>query len=73
LHQSIIKIDRASLVRAIRERTAPSIGDAEADALARTLEDAQTDDEFLTSTLLALRLIADRLTDVTEDVPSAGG
>jgi hypothetical protein len=64
---SEIEIEPASLVRAIREQTALPITEDEAEVLARGLETAQSDEEFLASTLSAVRLIADRLTDLADE------
>ncbi len=62
-----IEIDRASLVRTIREQTALPITEDEADALARALETAQSDEEFLANTLSAVGLIAERTKDLRDE------
>jgi hypothetical protein len=48
-------MDAAGLARAIREHGARALTQAEADALARSVENSKTDEELLANTLTAMR------------------
>lgn len=55
------EVDLATFARTLREQGALPLTESEADALARSLEDASSDEECLDNTLAALRLLVDRL------------
>jgi len=57
----VIELDAATLARAVREQKALPITQAEAEELARSLEEAGDEAEFLASTVAAMRFLADRL------------
>lgn len=54
-------MDAGALAGAIREQTALPLTEAEADALARSLETAADDEALLSNTLAAVRLVLARL------------
>lgn len=58
---AVIELDAATLARAVREQKALPITQAEAEELARSLEEAGDEAEFLASTVAAMRFLADRL------------
>jgi hypothetical protein len=58
---STIEINAASLAGAIREHEGLPISENEAEAIARSLEAARDDGEFLATVLTSVRLFADRL------------
>ena len=58
---AILAVDAATIAQTIRAQRALPLTQAEADTLARSIEEALSDEECLASTLAALRLLADRL------------
>ena len=56
-----IEFDAANLARAIREMKVLPITDIDAERLARALETAGDDEEFLASALSAIRFLVDQL------------
>jgi hypothetical protein len=66
-------VDATTLARAIREQKALPLSDFEADALARSLERATSDEEFLANTLAAVRMLIDRLEPLPHVVLESDG
>jgi hypothetical protein len=61
ISSAILEVDAATVAQTIRQQRALPITDAEADALARSIEVASSDEERLANTLAAVRLLVDRL------------
>ena len=61
-----IEFDAATLAQTIRDQKALPITDNEAETIARALETCHDDETFLANTLLAIRLIVDRLEHSTD-------
>ena len=57
----ITAIDAGSLAGTIREQKALPLAEGEAEAIARALETAHDDGEFLATVLSTVKLLADRL------------
>ncbi len=58
---SEIELDTGTFAAIIREQKGLPVTDAEAEAIARSLETCHGDEEFLATALSAVRLLADRL------------